>query len=59
MPCGLSTSSMYLTILSRYPTREETDAVLAYSDTSGLSRWEVSVDTVWALLNTKEFIYKH
>ncbi len=50
---------MYLSILSRYPTKQETDKILAYSKESGLNRWEASVDVVWALMNTKEFIFKH
>lgn len=50
---------MYLTILSRFPTNAETEAAVAYAKESGLSRWEASVDVVWALLNTKEFIFKH
>ena len=50
---------MYLTILSRYPMRQEVDRILAYSSESGLNRWEASVDTIWALMNTKEFIFKH
>ncbi len=54
-----SIERVYLSILSRYPTEEEIAAILAYSQKSGLNRWEVSMDMVWALLNTKEFIYKH
>lgn len=50
---------MYLTILSRYPTDEEIERALAYSSDSGSQRWAASVDIVWALLNTKEFIYRH
>jgi len=50
---------MYLSILSRYPTKRETDRILAYSKESGLNRWEASVDVVWALMNTKEFVFKH
>lgn len=50
---------MYLTILSRYPSVDETNAAIAYVQESGLSRYNASVDLVWALLNTKEFIYKH
>jgi len=50
---------MYLTILSRYPTDAESNESLAYIRDRGLNRFETSVDLVWALLNTKEFIYKH
>lgn len=50
---------MYLTILSRYPSAKEADVALTYLRESGLNRWDASVDLVWALLNTKEFIFKH
>ena len=50
---------MYISILSRYPTDAETEAAMAYYTKSGLKGWEAAVDIVWALLNTKEFIYKH
>lgn len=54
-----SIENMYLTILSRYPTAKETNAAIAYARDSGVSRYDASVDMVWALLNTKEFIFKH
>ena len=50
---------MYLTILSRYPTASEADTAIAYIRGSGLSRYDASIDLVWALLNTNEFIFKH
>ncbi|MDF7808965.1 DUF1553 domain-containing protein [Pontiellaceae bacterium B12219] len=50
---------MYLTILSRYPSDEELQVALDYIKDSGLSRYDASVDLVWALLNTDEFIFKH
>ncbi len=59
LPREKSIERMYLSILSRYPTKQETDATLAYFKESGLSGWEASVDIVWALMNTKEFIFKH
>ncbi len=51
--------NMYLTILSRYPTAKETNVAIAYVRDGGLGRYDASVDLVWALLNTKEFIFKH
>jgi hypothetical protein len=51
--------SMYLRILSRFPTAQEKQTALAYYSDTGLGRREASVDIAWALLNTKEFIYKH
>jgi hypothetical protein len=54
-----SVEEMYLTILSRYPSAKEASIALTYLRESGLNRWDASVDLVWALLNTKEFIFKH
>ena len=56
---GQALDDMYLTILSRHPTREETDAVQHYIESSGLSRRDAAIDVIWALLNTSEFIYRH
>jgi hypothetical protein len=50
---------MYLTILSRYPSASETDTAVAYITGSDYGRRNASVDVAWALLNTKEFIFKH
>ncbi len=50
---------MYLSILSRYPTQKEKETALNYFQESKLNRRDVGIDLVWALLNTKEFIYKH
>jgi len=52
-------SSLYLAILSRRPTAHELDAALRYTRTSGLSRQQAVGDVAWALINTKEFLYKH
>ncbi len=59
LPPEEAVEDMYLTILSRYPTDEESAAAMGYINESGLSRWDSSVDLVWALVNTKEFIFKH
>jgi len=50
---------MYLTILSRYPTEKEKETALRYFRESKLGRRDVAIDVVWALLNTKEFIFRH
>jgi hypothetical protein len=49
---------LYLSTLSRYPTREDTEAVLAHLKAAPDRRkaWE---DVHWALLNTKEFLFRH
>ena len=49
---------MYLTILSRYPTEQEKETALEYYS-GAESRFAAGTDIVWALLNTKEFIYRH
>jgi len=59
LPPGKALDGMYLSILSRYPTDAEAEVAIAYVQNSGLNRWEASIDVVWALLNTKEFIYRH
>jgi hypothetical protein len=50
---------LYYTILSRPPTTEELKAVTAYRKESGLKGWMVLEDLAWALINTKEFLYRH
>ena len=50
---------IYLTILSRYPTQAEADAADAYFKTPGLALKPASDDLIWALINGKEFIYRH
>jgi hypothetical protein len=50
-------NGMYLGILSRYPTAEETKTVETYFR-SGRQR-EAVVDLAWALINTAEFLYRH
>ncbi len=50
---------MYLSILSRFPTQEEREVAMMYFRESKLNRRDAATDIVWALLNTKEFIYRH
>ncbi|MEE9368206.1 MAG: DUF1553 domain-containing protein [Pontiella sp.] len=59
LPPEEAIEGMYLAILSRYPSAKETNDALAYIRESGLGRYDASVDLVWALFNTKEFIFKH
>lgn len=49
---------MYLSILSRYPTEQEKQIALEYYEKTK-KRYDATIDIAWALLNTKEFIYKH
>lgn len=49
---------MYLGILSRYPTADETAVVQKYFQ-SGIGRKQAAVDLAWALMNSSEFLYRH
>ena len=50
---------MYLNILSRYPTQAELAAAEEYFRTKGINLRQATNDLVWALINTKEFLYRH
>lgn len=50
---------LYLRILSRYPTNDEISIATGYLRDSGLNRHQAFHDVVWALLNSKEFLYRH
>ena len=52
-------TSLYLTILSRYPTEEEVKIVMAYAQSSGIDRRKAAIDATWALINSTEFLYRH
>jgi hypothetical protein len=49
----------YLTILSRPPTPAELAAAETYAQTGGLIPREAAADLAWALINSKEFLYRH
>jgi hypothetical protein len=50
---------LYLTVLARFPTeREKATMVKAFGD-AGTDRRAASEDVLWALLNTKEFLFNH
>ena len=54
---------VYMTILSRPPTAEERAAVEKYFQPQGKRGRNASrdgvIDLTWALINTKEFLYRH
>ncbi len=50
---------LYLNILSRKPTAEETRIVKEYFKTKGINRGQAINDIIWALINSKEFLFKH
>ena len=51
--------SIYITILSRYPTQTELAATEEYFGAKGVSLRQAVGDLAWALINTKEFLYRH
>jgi len=52
-------NTIYLNILSRYPTPDELDTAEKYFQTKGINTKQATNDLAWALINTKEFIYRH
>ena len=51
---------IYLLIYSRYPTDKEIKIIRRYHNSLGKKRqWRVWGELVWALVNSKEFIYQH
>jgi hypothetical protein len=50
---------IYMNILSRYPTEAEVKVAEEYARTSGLRPDQAVNDLAWALINTKEFLYRH
>ena len=50
---------IYLSVLSRYPTQAELVVVQQYTETKGMNIRNATHDLVWALINTKEFLYRH
>ncbi len=52
-------AAIYLAILSRYPTPAELRAATQYFETPDLQPKQAADDLAWALVNTKEFLYRH
>ncbi len=50
---------LYMTILSREPVAAELAAAEEYYRTPGLNQRQAAEDLAWALVNTKEFLYRH
>lgn len=51
--------AVYLCLLSRYPTESELAAAQKYFQIDGLKPPQVQQDLIWALINSKEFLYRH
>jgi hypothetical protein len=53
-------ATLYLMILSRYPTPEEVKVVNTYSQAGGGANGRAAtVDLIWSLMNSAEFLYRH
>jgi len=50
---------IYLNILSRYPMQKELAAAEKYFETKGIGTRQGTNDLAWALINSKEFLYRH
>jgi len=50
---------IYLNLLSRLPTQAELAAAEQYAQTPGLNSTQAANDLAWALVNSKEFLYRH
>jgi hypothetical protein len=51
--------TLYLTILSRFPTEEEWKIVAAHRQAGAGKNREAVIDLAWALINSAEFLYRH
>jgi len=50
---------LYLSVLSRYPREDEEAIVLTYFRAASGDVREAAADLTWALINTKEFLFRH
>lgn len=50
---------MYLTVLSRPPMNVERTVAMDYIQANGSNPKNAVLDLLWALINTKEFMYRH
>jgi hypothetical protein len=52
-------AEIYLMVLNRYPLQTETAAILTYFADAKKDKYQNTNDLVWALINTKEFLFNH
>lgn len=52
-------NALYLTILSRYPTKEELKTVEDYTQAGASTGAGSPADVAWALINSAEFLHRH
>ncbi|MHC4212534.1 MAG: DUF1553 domain-containing protein [Planctomycetota bacterium] len=50
---------LYINIMSRYPKPDELRTAKKYFQTKDIKARQATDDLVWALINTKEFLYRH
>jgi len=50
---------IYLAFYAREPMEEEVRIARQYCAGKGKQRWAATQDLVWALMNSKEFLYNH
>jgi hypothetical protein len=50
---------LYLIALAREPSKDERDALLAHIEKKGDDVQDAYEDIIWALINTKEFLFNH
>lgn len=51
--------AIYIAVLSRPPSDKEVKLVAKYFKTPGMNRKQMIDDLIWALINSKEFLYHH
>jgi hypothetical protein len=57
-PAGIVTE-LYLSALSRRPTRNELETACTAYEATGATRRTATEDVLWALLNSAEFVFNH
>jgi hypothetical protein len=56
---GEIASALYLEMLSRFPTADESKIAETYYQSGGVNRRQATIDLAWALINSEEFLYQH
>jgi len=52
-------TEIYLLVLNRFPTPSETSIAMNYFSETKKDKYQNTSDLVWALINTKEFLFDH
>ena len=50
---------IYLLVLNRFPLPSETSTILSWFSENKKDKYQNASDLVWALVNTKEFLFNH